>query len=226
MNEPWKNKKQKGKKKSVYHDAQRFWLGQDTDEIDRRMKTRDWNRRFAVAGRLTMKSSHRKRTNCRHNNYSTARAPARPRRLLADYESIVASVINPSTPPSSSSSLYSCPRIDGQRRNLSSRARSPYPGHLRPTLLGFRFLLDGRAIVTDFFFFFFRSVVRFFFFAFNGVNESRGRLILLLVCCSVFPKFLKVIFSLYYYCYNQSFEFFFLRFLGILGDRIGAKRKK
>lgn len=41
-----------------------------------RMKTRDWNRRFAVAGRLTMKSSHRKRTNCRHNNYSTVPGPA------------------------------------------------------------------------------------------------------------------------------------------------------
>lgn len=57
--------------------ATRKGFGSDrADEIDRRMKTRDWNRRFAVAGRLTMKSSHRKRTNCRHNNYSTVPGPA------------------------------------------------------------------------------------------------------------------------------------------------------
>ena len=80
-----------------------------------------------------MKSSHRKRTNCRHNNYSTDPVdPVRPRRLLADYESIVPaadaalSVINPPTPSAFPPCIpwYSCSRIDGQRRNLSSRPLS------------------------------------------------------------------------------------------------------
>lgn len=71
----------------------------------------------------------------------------RPRRLLADYESIVAalSVINPPNPccvppiP-----WHSCSRIDDQRRNLSSHPLSIS----MLTLLGFR-LFDARWMSFD-----------------------------------------------------------------------------
>lgn len=101
-----------------------------------------------------------------------SRAPLRPRRLLADYESIVASVINPSHPL-----LHSCPRIDGQRRNLSSRARSPLSWHICDSFGISLPPLDGSTIVTDFFFPTRLSCVFFFFFwGFNEVNEINGKI--------------------------------------------------
>lgn len=65
-----------GKKKIGLSGRARVLARTGRTRLTVRMKTRDWNRRFAVAGRLTMKSSHRKRTNCRHNNYSTVPGPA------------------------------------------------------------------------------------------------------------------------------------------------------
>lgn len=71
----------------------------------------------------------------------------RPRRLLADYESIVAalSVINPPNPCCVPPiAWHSCSRIDDQRRNLSSHPLSIS----MLTLLGFR-LFDARWMSSD-----------------------------------------------------------------------------
>lgn len=201
-NQPWGGEK---KKKSVYQDAQGFWLGQGGRDWPS-----EWKRGIGIVGLRWPAGWQWNRATVNELIAGTiiiprSRAPLRPRRLLADYESIVASVINPShlpTPP------CSCPRIDGQRRNLSSRATLLlYPGRICDS-----FGISPLPLDCDGFFFF--SNPAFFFF------------LLLIRLMRLTGRFMLQRFSYYYLFFVitrpkkfriLNFNILNMSFLGIVG---------
>lgn len=154
------------KKKSVYQDAQGFWLGQGGRDWPS-----EWKRGIGIVGLRWPAGWQWNRATVNELIAGTiiiprSRAPLRPRRLLADYESIVASVINPSHPSHRV-------RVRGSTDNVEIYRRVQRSSSILAAsaiLLGFRLC---RSIATDFFFF---QPLFFSFFAFNKVNEINGKI--------------------------------------------------
>lgn len=144
------------KKKSVYQDAQGFWLGQGGRDWPS-----EWKRGIGIVGLRWPAGWQWNRATVNELIAGTiiiprSRAPLRPRRLLADYESIVASVINPSHPPPPRV------RVRGSTDNVEIYRRVQRSSSILAAsaiLLGFRLC---RSIATDFFF----PTLRSFFFCF------------------------------------------------------------
>lgn len=143
------------KKKSVYQDAQGFWLGQGGRDWPS-----EWKRGIGIVGLRWPAGWQWNRATVNELIAGTiiiprSRAPLRPRRLLADYESIVASVINPSHPSHRV-------RVRGSTDNVEIYRRVQRSSSILAAsaiLLGFRLC---RSIATDFFF----PTLRSFFFCF------------------------------------------------------------
>lgn len=133
------------KKKSVYQDAQGFWLGQGGRDWPS-----EWKRGIGIVGLRWPAGWQWNRATVNELIAGTiiiprSRAPLRPRRLLADYESIVASVINPSHPSHRV-------RVRGSTDNVEIYRRVQRSSSILAAsaiLLGFRLC---RSIATDFFF--------------------------------------------------------------------------